>query len=68
MIPFVTVPGGGAIGVAPCPGTSTRRPDALLHDIQAIHQQGPTALVSLVPAGELLPGAVSVIREVSERV
>lgn len=53
--------------MAPCPGTSTRRPDALRHDIQVIQKHRPTALVSLVTAAELSPRTLSAIREVSEQ-
>ncbi|MEW6269199.1 MAG: phosphatase [Thermodesulfobacteriota bacterium] len=55
MIPFVEAPGGGAIGMSPCPGAPAHDGDALLRHVAAFRAMGASALVSLITARENVP-------------
>lgn len=45
LIPFVEAPGGGAIGMSPCPGAPAHDRGALRRDIESFRAIGVTALV-----------------------
>lgn len=55
LIDSVCTPGGGVIGMIPCPGAPAYDPRALQRDIETIREWGASALVTLITEREPTP-------------
>lgn len=67
MIPFVETPGGGAIGMSPCPGGPAWDAGALARDMEALRAMNVAVLVSLITARENVPRAPREIGDAAAR-
>ena len=65
MIDFVETPGGGAIGMVPCPGAPAHDQSALRRDLETIRAWGASALVTLITARERTPRGPAEIGELA---